>query len=71
MNNFLRIQIRLTVSDPTGSGSTTLFQGRVKYLWLDIIDGFFDLALHVIQLLLANLATITVRQNFSFRTSIL
>jgi hypothetical protein len=59
-NNFLRIQILLTFSDPTGSGSPTLFQGRVKYLWLDVIDGFFDLALHVVQLLLANLATIAV-----------
>jgi hypothetical protein len=44
-----------------GSGSATLgLQVRVKYLWLDVIDGLFDLSLHVIQLLLANLATITV-----------
>jgi hypothetical protein len=65
-NNFLRIQIRLTVSNPTGSGSTTLFQGRVKYLWLDVIDGFFDLALHVIQLLLSNLAINSNKKKIAF-----
>jgi hypothetical protein len=34
----------------------------MKYLGLDVIDGFFDLALHVIQLLLANLATIALKK---------